>query len=400
VCPDAAPIKVTISLFAPYSGPYLGNFTAYPIQYWNVSEIMNAYQNGKCVVQWAGSAICNLYINPISPIMGNGVVHRSIPIRLVSDLYPQVSYNETINITIVHNITSDESFLLDYYGQIYSRFSSINSSYVYFCGIYNVCSSKIEENLTKASTYLSNAYSEINSSKLYAAYLNETYANQTINLMYPSFEDFVNTSSIIVNNIIKAKYLLANMTSQYYANRQKLENCTFYNGTKYATYINNSIHSLSSYPIINTINGSAAYLSMVENFKANESKLISLCNPSHLLSINFTKGNGFKYMLYLFAGIIIVLIAYTILRLNELREVRKARSTYKASESEQSQIIMPKEEPSEENEEVSEGTTEGYFDKWFSSTVGGDKGTQANQSKGKKGKGNENKQGTSKSSKK
>jgi hypothetical protein len=188
--------------------------------------------------------------------------------------------------------------------------------------------------------------------------------------MYPSFQAFVNSSNKIVENIITAKYILANITNTYYTKKALLENCTFPNGSKYSAYINNSINILSGYNTLNTLNNSEAYLSIVKNLKANETSLISACQSKHSIGISFNTSMGFKYMLYLFGAIIIILAAYALFRLNEIREVNKVRSSYS----------KPPEEESEENagikevEGIDEGTTQGYFDKWFSSTVGGEQG--------------------------
>jgi len=130
---------------------------------------------------------------------------------------------------------------------------------------------------------------------------------------------------------------------------------------------------LSSYSTLNTLNNSEAYLSLVKNLKANETTLINACESKHGIGISFKSSIGFKYMLYLFGAIIIILAAYAIFRLNEIREVNKVRSSYSKP---------PEEAESNENtgikevESVDEGTTQGYFDKWFSSTVGGEQGNK------------------------
>ena len=378
-CPDGVPIKVVFSLSAPYEPPYLGNFTAYPVQYWNTSEVMNIYGNGKCVVSWSSTSACMLYLNPIPPIDGNGVINRTIPLKLISSVYPQVTFNRTINVTISHYITSGEAYLLSLYDNVYANLTSIEASYNYFCNLYSVCSPALEANISLASNALSLASQQLNNSLLYASYYNVSLANTTLNKMYPSFQAFVNSSNKIVENIIKARYILANITNSYYMKRALLENCTFTNGSKYSTYINNSINMLSGYSTLNTINNSEVYLSLVKNLKANETSLISACQSKHSIVISFNNSMGFKYMLYLFGAIIIILAAYALLRLNEIREVNKVRSNYSKP---------PEEAESNENtgikevEGVDEGTTQGYFDKWFSSTVGGEQGEKGDKEGG------------------
>ncbi|MGB9732302.1 MAG: hypothetical protein ACP5P2_01470 [Candidatus Micrarchaeia archaeon] len=378
ICPDGVPIKISFAISAPYTPPYLGNFTVYPIQYWNVSEVMNAYETGKCVVGWSSTSVCILYLSPISPFLWNGVVKRSIPLQLVSNIYPQVVYNRSLNITIEHYITGDEATLLVYYNKTYARLASIKSSYSYFCDIYNICSPSLWYNISLASNALNAAIVQLNSSRLYASYLNITSANSTINSLYPSFQIFLNNSNNIVNNIIKARYLLANITSNYYMNKERLENCTFPNGTNYAAYLNNSINILSKYPSLNTLNSSLSYLSLIERLKENETRLINLCHrPS--FSISLSKEASFKYMLYLFSGIAIILAAYAMLRLKEAREVKRMRHEYskESTPNEREGNIGIK-----EVEEAEEGTTEGYFDRWLSNAIGEQK--EIKKKKGKK----------------
>ena len=372
-CPDGVPIKVVFSLSAPYNPPYLGNFTAYPVQYWNTSEVMNVYGNGKCIVSWSSTSVCMLYLDPIPPVNGNGIINRAIPLKLASSVYPQVTFNRTINVTISHYITSGEAYLLSLYNNVYANLTSIEASYNYFCKLYSVCSPALEGNISLASNALSLASQQLNNSLLYASYYNISLANTTLDKMYPSFQAFINSSNKIVENIITAKYILANITNTYYAKRTLLENCTFPNGSKYSTYINNSINMLSGYSTLNTLNNSEAYLSLVKNLKANETSLINVCQSKHSIGISFNSSMGFKYVLYLFGAIIIILAAYALFRLNEIREVNKVRSSYSKP---------PEEAESSENtgikevESVDEGTTQGYFDKWFSSTVGGEQGSK------------------------
>jgi len=373
-CPDGVPIKVVFSLSAPYNPPYLGNFTVYPIQYWNTSEVMNVYGNGKCIVSWSSTSVCMLYLDPIPPVNGNGIINRAIPLKLASSVYPQVTFNRTINVTISHYITSGEAYLLSLYNNVYANLTSIEASYNYFCKLYSVCSPALEGNISLASNALSLASQQLNNSLLYASYYNISLANTTLDKMYPSFQAFVNSSNKIVENIITAKYILANITNTYYAKRTLLENCTFPNGSKYSTYINNSINMLSGYSTLNTLNNSEAYLSLVKNLKANETSLINVCQSKHSIGISFNSSMGFKYMLYLFGAIIIILAAYALFRLNEIREVNKVRSNYSKppEEAESEGNTGIKEVNDTEVEGIDEGTTQGYFDKWFSSTVGGE----------------------------
>ena len=74
-----------------YDPPYLGNFTAYPVLYWNTSEVMSTYGNGKCIVSYSSTSVCILYLNPIPPVNGNGIINRAIPLKLVSSVYPQIT---------------------------------------------------------------------------------------------------------------------------------------------------------------------------------------------------------------------------------------------------------------------------------------------------------------------
>ncbi len=377
VCPDSVPIKVTFSISAPYSYPYLGNFTVYSVQYWNTSEAVNIYSTGPCIVPWSGTTTCIIYLNPFSPTTWNGIIKRSIPLRLISNLYPQVSYNRSVNVTISHYITSGEAYILSFYIATSSRLSSMNSTYAYFCKLYSICSSSISQNLSLASNELYLANCQINNSKLYAAFANITLANETISKIEPSFLAFTNSSNKIVNNIIEAKYILANITNSYYANKENLSSCSFYNGTKYSSYINNSINRLNSYPVLNTMNGSEMYLNLVSGLRANETKLISICRKTPNLPIKFSSSTGFRYMLYIFGLILVVLIAYSVLRLNEGRQVKKMRHEYSAPKSTADENIGIKEVG-----EVSEGTTESYFDNWFSSNIAGEKGKDKASKKG------------------
>ncbi|MGC8662716.1 MAG: hypothetical protein ACP5RT_02945 [Candidatus Micrarchaeia archaeon] len=398
-CPDSVPIKVTFSISALSSYPYLGNFTVFAVQYWNTSEVMNVFASGPCVVPWGGSTTCLVYLSPVPATSLNGTIKRNIPLKLVSSIYPQVSFNSSINITISHYITSGEAYVLNFYNTTNSRLASLNSTYSYFCKLYNVCSPGVSYNLSLASGALSAASSEINNSNLYASFVNITAANETINNSIPSFTRFTNSSNKIVNNIIKARYLLANITNTYYLEKEALSKCSFYNGTKYSAYLNKSINSMNSYPTLNTLNGSEEYLSALSLLKSNETNLINSCKRMPSFAANLSTTSGFHYLIYIFGIIIAILIIYTLLRINENRQVSKERSKYTVQKSEESKgddnIGIKEisgagevEETGEESESTMGTATESYFDNWFSKTINNKgaekKHEEAPKSEGKK----------------
>ncbi|MGC8710742.1 MAG: hypothetical protein ACP5RF_04025 [Candidatus Micrarchaeia archaeon] len=416
ICPDGMPIKISFAISAPYSPPYMGNFSVYPIQYWNTSEITNIY-GSQCIVPASETTTCFVTVNAIPISASNGIVSKSIKLKLISSSYPQITFNETLNVSIEHYITSGELFIENLYNSTASVLETDNYTYSYFCGVYSICSANLESNISSAAHSLALAKAQLYNSMLLAAYSNITAANSTLYSIKDNFSSFANTSSAIVSAGIKAKYMLANSTGTYYKHEKELYNCTFPNGTRYSSYLSNYIKAMNNYSTLNTLSGANAYLGMATKLSSNETSLIEKCTRgagTALIKLPI----GFNYMLYFFAAIVIILLAYAALRLIDLRNVSKMRGSNAGEASagtenalhevpeQQAEAVKDigiKEIPQSNAEEEGIGskTTESYFDNWFSSAISkksdaeakDESGTDSNSKpkQGKQGKGKKQK---------
>jgi hypothetical protein len=391
VCPDGIPIKVSFSISAPYAPPYMGNFSVYPIQYWNTSEVTNIY-NGRCIVPASETTTCFVTLNAIPIATSNGIANRQIELKLVSSAYPQMVFNESLNITIQHYETSGEQFIENLYNTTSSMLYKDNYTYTYFCSIYSICSTGISSNMTYAARAIANARSQLYNSMLEAAYANITLANATLYNMLGSFSSFANTSNLIVSTDIKARYLLTNSTNAYYKHEKELYNCTFSNGTRYSSYIGNAIKGLNNYSTLNTLNGADAYLNLSTRLNANETMLIRSCISGYAAPISIKLPIGFNLLLYLFAAVIVILLVYAALRFIDSRTVSKMREAPDAKdegagkeaetgiqEAAGAGDIGIKEIPQSNEEGIESKTTEGYFDNWFSSTISKEPGEDSSK---------------------
>ncbi|MGC8587083.1 MAG: hypothetical protein ACP5K9_02215 [Candidatus Micrarchaeia archaeon] len=367
-CPDGANITLTFSASAPYA-PYYGNFTVYPTDFANESMPTNIY--GRiCSVPSSSTVTCFMTIKPISLFSGNGTASRKITLLLVSENYPQVRFEQYFNITIEHYQSPFGYTILSIYRGVNSTYVNMSSVYNYFCSTYEVCNSSLGSSLYYAGSEISKASASISNSSLQQAYAELMLANTTLTNSEAEYSSFVSMSNKISNNIIKAKYLIANATDIYLANAGKLSNCTFLNGTSYANYINSSIKSISSYSMLNTLQSSSAYLNASSKLLNNETSLVRVCyyksNPIALPKISIPSGTVLLYVA------IVIIAIFAIYAISRAREYMIFKTEKESAE------VPPINPPSSESAEGQpEGSTESAeplasedsFNKWFDSTI-------------------------------
>lgn len=321
-CDDAVPVPVSYSVSARYA-QYYGNFSVYSTNTNNVSEPLGL--NGKpCSVPSSSTVTCMITLSAIPITAGNGIIDKTFTILLVSNNYPQVSFMDSFNVIIAHNLTGFEASLLKSFNYSYSSFVSMRMKYLYFCSTYGICPQGLGANFTSINSMLGNASASINDSTLNEAYSNLTAANYSMLHLEKPFSEFLNSSNIIANNILKARTLLATMQSDYAANSTALSRCALPNGTSYSKAINGSIARLASAESIATVGSSYLYLNETMAAKVNESTLISACTPLvHITGISLNLPS--KYVLYGVAAVIVLLAFYSVSKFLSFRSVQSMR---------------------------------------------------------------------------
>ena len=187
-------------------------FTVSQVDYANVSEPLNSFGN-QCTVASQSTTACSVTLTPIPLSMGNGTVQKSIKLKLISMPYPQLVFNRTVNVTIYHYLTPNESFYLGIYDSVHSRYLGQNLTYNYFCSAYGICNSGVSYGISVTGAYIQLATDNINHGSISQAIYNVTSANRTLNGGVLQYNLFVNTSNKIVNNVLLARYMLANSSN-------------------------------------------------------------------------------------------------------------------------------------------------------------------------------------------
>ncbi len=322
MCPDGASITIGFSISAPYA-PYYGNFSAYTTDPLATSEPYSI-TGSICSVPSSTTVTCYINLKPVPMTSGNGIIDSPISLVLASQYYPQVRFNYTVNVTIVHNLTSAESSTLLNFNTVNITYSKMNMGYSYFCGEYKICNASLEGNLTSLNANVVAAANSISQTNLTVANAYLTNATYLIDTMSMPFSSYENVSNKIVNNIIHAKALLSTIRAAYAANEENLSRCVFSNKTTYAQYLNNSIAALSSYSMLNTLNGSSYYLGSLENLSKNETHLISACSVPRSVVI-LPKGMSIPYYTVIIAVVLFLILVYSIVKIREGRFISSVR---------------------------------------------------------------------------
>ena len=320
-CADGIPIKVQFSVTAPYA-PSFGTFSVAQVDYANVSEPLNAFGN-QCTVPSGSTSSCSVTISGIPLSAGNGTLAKSIKLKLTSISYPQISFNRSVNITIYHYLTANGSLYLRIYDSAYSEYLGENLTYGYFCSGYGICSSGVAYGISVAGAYLSLAEQNINHGSTQQAIYNVTEANRTLGGGRLQYNSFVSASNRIVNNVIRARYMLANLSNSYSLDYVSLNSCPTKN-TTYGRNIASQISKAEGYPMQTTLNGSVTYLQLVMNISAYNNNAIAYCGGAKSKS----SGSGLSARTIYIAVIAIVailLIIYIVLRIRTSREIRRIR---------------------------------------------------------------------------
>lgn len=274
-CQDGVSVPVTFSVAAPYP-LYYGNFTLYSVDQRNVSNPMNI-SGGQCTVHAGSSSTCVMNLIPFSIFSGNATVNRSISLNLISSTYPQSRFSTTVVVTISHYTTAFERVIVATYAKVNASYLGMNTTYRFFCATYRICSTSVKKNLTKVANLTAISLMQINSSNFQEAFANISAANGTRTALNQSFSGYVTNANLILFIINQSKSVIANETSLYQQNSQKLGGCSFPNKTSYAFFINASIADLKNYSALNNLTSARLYLNSTKRFANNETLLINLC---------------------------------------------------------------------------------------------------------------------------
>ena len=325
-CPDAIPISVRVAISADYS-PYLGNFLVYPIDFANVSIPTNIYGT-QCQISSSATETCYFTLNPINLLEGNATIKKQIGFNLISNAYHQMQHQYFVNITIIHYLDNFELNVYQLYQKVTSESANMSSAYAYFCTQSNICSNTIVSGLSKISNSISIAKNQINESKLNSSYSNLSAANYSINAFSPKFTAYIGQAYQIFKVVNSSRAILSNATAELNSNSAKLVNCTFGNGTKYYTYLNNSLRNLKAYAPMWNQSLANMYLNLSRGFSKNETDYINSCSARLHGNIFATplpqiKAQSFYWIVPLLA--VILIVTYAALRFNEMRVVREIR---------------------------------------------------------------------------
>lgn len=325
-CYDGYSIPVSFSITAPYSASF-SPFLVSQADAYNVSLPLDAFGN-QCSISSGSTISCFVTLSPIPLSAGNGTIRKDIGLRLVSQPYPQLVFNRSINITIYHFLSRNESILESNYNFVSSRYKEDNATYVYFCQGYGICSTNVAYGMEVTGDYLALARENINHSSMEQAIYNVSVANRSLTGVGSQFAFFVNNSNEIFNNVIKARYILANLSNSYLPYRPALDNCTT-GSTTYGKNIASQISGAEAYPMQTTLNSSERYLQLAQSISAYTDNAIAHCVSAKQSAPTTTKsaGGANKDTIYIILIIIVLIIIaiFGILRIRAEAEVRKIR---------------------------------------------------------------------------
>ena len=326
-CYDGNPMNFTFQISAPYAVGY-GPYIAYAIDNNNVSEPLNLF-GSICSIPGGETVECMVTLNPMPLSSGNGIVIKNIRLKLQSQPYPQLSFNRSVNVTIYHYLTRNQSIFQNKYQSTFSQYISENETYGYFCSGYGICKGSIGYGISVAGAYLGLASQNAQKDDVGSAMSNVSIANDTLRAQEGEYLLFVNRSNMIINNVIKGHYLLAATWNTFKPYSSKLYNCPTGN-TTYGKNIFTQIGNAENYPMETTLNGSDRYIQTVSNISAYTSNALQKC--AGVGAANSTSTGGFLSGLsnadkYIIVGIIAasIIAIYLILRFKGSREVEAMR---------------------------------------------------------------------------
>ncbi len=351
-CPDNAYIPISFSISANYA-PYYGNFTVYVTDNSNYTEPLSIY-NTPCILSGTTTVTCHITAMPIPISYGNGTAERSISLSLISSNYPQAVFRQYVNVTIRHYLTPQEGMILSAYNKTYAEYSKINTTYSFFCNAYMICNQSLEENITKAGTYLAAASGSIRGDgNLTAIYSSIERANETLNANMQAYLSFINSSSSTVNTNLDAIHTLLLATREFDSNVALLSNCSVGN-TTYAERISKEISVLEQYSMQNSEMQAHAYANKTLALEQEVNSSIASCRQAHMAAAQAGISIPQKPLLYVSLAVVAVLVVYALFRIRESREVSSIRS-------------MGGEPETREGGE--KGSIEESFDRWLEETL-------------------------------
>ncbi len=372
-CYDGSPMNFSFQISAPYAVGY-GPYIAY-VYNKNVSEPFSLF-GGSCSIPGGQTIECEVTVNPLPLSSGNGIIEKEIRLKLQSEPYPQLYFNKSINVTIYHYLTQNQSIFLKKYQSTFSEYQQENYTYGYFCYSYGICQENIGYGISVAGAYLGLASQNAALNKIESAMNNASIANSTLEALSVEYSLFLNNSNLIINNVIKGHYILAKTWNRFQPYSAKLYNCKTGN-TTYGKNIFTQIGNAENYPMETNLNSSYKYISLANNVSNYTDNAISVCAGVSLPGSSSGAKAGFLSGLsnkdkYIILGLIIAAIVgiYLLLRFKNSKEVERIRKQiedqaeemHKEKKKEKSlseEISIPDNSDSSENSGEPTGSTEG-----------------------------------------
>ncbi len=323
-CYDGVPIGISFSIGAPYSSVF-GPFTVTQVDYANVSEPLDVF-GSQCTVQSGQTVSCFATLKAIPLSAGNGTVRRTIRLQLKSQPYPQLVFNKSINMTIYHYLTHNESVFLDVFNSASSRYAQYNATYNYLCNGFGLCSSSVAYGLSVSGAYLALASANIDAGLTAQAVYNASIANRTLAGVGGLYAAYLNDSNRVMNSVIRSRYVLERARNAYQHYESSLFNCSI-GSTTYGKNILTQISEAESYPMQTTVNGSGRYSQLIANISSYTDNAIGHCGTNlGKLPGSISLGSFSKNALYIIAAIAAAIAAlFLILRFRSSKEVEKIR---------------------------------------------------------------------------
>ncbi|MEM3791150.1 MAG: hypothetical protein QXL16_00255 [Candidatus Micrarchaeaceae archaeon] len=356
-CSDATPIKISVSIYTHYPY-YYGNFTAFPLNTTKEGAVESIF-GGICTLPSSGTAICTVNYAPFSVYSGNGTYLANISLKLVSNLYRQIVFNYSTNVTIYHYITPEEESLVNDFLSLLKKVDYYNDSYIGFCSNHHICNNSVNSSIQNMVLLAKEANESLENSSLSQAYSYIFQLNGSIGNFAPIFSSFYSFANTTISLVNEANGNVNASRSIYAGNLSILSNCTYSRNETYKEAINSSISFVSSFSNATNPEEAEQYLNLSKSLLKNETLAIRKCSlvgktillpHFNIPQFNFSEKGIFEIGI----GIVLIIgVAVGISRLLEHREFMKIKNKGQGSEKEE-------EEKGEESEEK-----EGDLDKWI-----------------------------------
>ena len=296
---------------------YIGNITYITISN-TISNPYNIYNN-PCTIQSGKSSVCFMQILPFPITSGNGGKNFNITIYMEnSNVYINKTY---INVTVCHYLNENETALIKNYSILTNEFNKIKNQYSYYCSTYLICNNTLNSSIINTSIDLEKLNNSINKGNY--SYM-QNFKNQIYYLSY-LFNKYNESINFILPNIISGNSYIARSVVLINSNSSLLNNCSYKNGTTYASYLKNKINSLRLYKI-NNESSSIAFLSNAKSLYNQTNYLIADCKQPAQTSFNITLNANVSILVVLGLALIVVLIFVYILG-ESLRENKKEETS-------------------------------------------------------------------------